>query len=111
MQEVYEHLPCWQLTYMPLFCKTKAIASLMPFRSHSQGGWEEGSDGRHFPVASTSGQARNTAWFALILLICVLRPMLNSSLEEKLESNRLGVFSCFSVPAIIENQKNPNKQK
>lgn len=52
------------------------------------------------PVVSTAGQARNTA-----LLFGVLGPMLNSPLEEKLESNRLGVFSCFKFQPLLAGKK------
>lgn len=82
--------------------KANAIASRLPFWSRGKGGWE---GGRHYPVVSTAGWARNTAWFTLILLVCVLGPMLNFPLEEKLESSRLGVFSCFKFQPLSAEEK------
>lgn len=61
IQEIDEHVSCWQLKCMPLFRKTNGIASHVPFWSHGEGGWEERCDGRHFPVVSTAGRARNVA--------------------------------------------------
>lgn len=101
IQEIYESLSCWQLKCMPLLCRTSAIVSHTPFWSCSEGGWEERCDERHFPVVSTAGQARYIARFTLTLLFCVLGPMLNSPLEEKLESNRLEVFSCFKFQLLL----------
>lgn len=100
IQEIHVCFSCWQLSCMQLCCKTNAIASCMPFWSRSKGGWEEGSDGRYFPLVST-GQAANTAQFMLILFIWVFGPMLNPPLEEKLESNRLGMFSCFKFQPLL----------
>lgn len=57
-------------------------------------------------VVSTAGWARSLTGFALTLLICVLGPMLNSPLKEKMKTNRLGVFSCFKFQPLLT--KNPN---
>lgn len=77
----------------------------MAFWSRGEGGWEEGCDGRHFPVVSSAGWARNTARFMLILLFCVLGSMVNSPFDEKLESNGLRVFSCFKFKLLSGKKK------
>lgn len=105
IQEVCEHLSCWQLTCMLLLGETDAIASHVPLWLHSEGGWEEGRDGGHFPVVSTAGQARNIAPFTLTLYFVSLDPCLILLLRKSWKATGSGYFptvisSCYQQNII-----------